>query len=320
MGRADGGVGAGEKRVSWEGGAGGAAAGGAAEAGRAGDEAWKGRALPEAPAGRRGARGQRRAGFAVRGGEGGGGVGRAAVAAGASAAVGNLGRGAKGGAGGLWCCAEREGGIGRDAVGRRGANSVLVGTHEYNRYSFAPGGTDALVQVGGGEGGAVVVLSVGDDEKNGDDLWLEVADLARESAVKAGKAALEGVQPLHKSIDQAREAAGGDHLRQGVGRRRKPRTQVDRVNGSFSGIVKSRQCKQCLGFIAPCQFLVLRYKVHHAGCWDGSEGAHRSGTVNDGFDNNKRRWDVRTRAVWSTFDVGKAGKGNHLWVCKVGCE
>ena len=98
---------------------------------------------------------------------------------------------------------------------------------------------------------------------------------------------------------------------------------IDRVNGGFGGVVKGRQCKQCLGFVAPCQCLVLLYKVHYARGGHGAERGHRSGAVDDGFNNNERRRDVRARTVLSTFDVAHAGKSGHfvsLGVWEFVCE
>ena len=63
---------------------------------------------------------------------------------------------------------------------------------------------------------------------------------------------------------------------------------------------------------------MLLYKVHYARSGHGAERGHRSGAVDDGFNNNERRRDVRACTVLSTFDVAQAGKSGHfgsLGVC-----
>ena len=98
-------------------------------------------------------------------------------------------------------CSKGERGACRNAESRGSADSILIGAHEENRDALALGSFDALIQVGGSESLAHVVLPVGDNEENGDDLGLELPHLARHSAVEAGKAALQRVQAFHKGVE-----------------------------------------------------------------------------------------------------------------------
>jgi hypothetical protein len=82
-------------------------------------------------------------------------------------------------AGGLRRCSKGERGACRNAESGGCADSILVGTQEENRDALALGSFDALIQVGGCEPLAHIVLPVGDNEENGDDLGLERPHLAR---------------------------------------------------------------------------------------------------------------------------------------------